>query len=598
MLRRDVVRQIKRLAERISWCISNLIPVDFDLWECEESPTVATKQEIIGVLMNQWRATMKSIAFLVSRLSSINVDIGEDQHLLDDIGKIHRARVIATISSEQEPLVSGLIQKSAERVSSEDAVESHKDTISLRVQIHAIIASIIYDLILVSKCTYDLLETFAYIDGNREMRDSINGQIMRLFPGLGSDGFGIIYKIVHDHYDGLIEVREIYDMIRERMSNLIDDLPALMNFLSAHLHPLETEKKMMGEVFTPPKLICKMLDKLGEVAGPEIWSNPHIKFFDSSAGMGNFPVFIYQRLMAGLAHCIPDEAARKSHILRKMLYMCELNPKNAAICREIFPRCPHIHQGDFLEFDPVSEWGSKYAQFDVIVGNPPYNAPCTSGRAHGGTLYPKFLVALGPLLVPGGYQVMVHPGIWRKPGHKQHDLMFGRTIRYLEIHTKKEGQKLFGATTRYEWYVLQNQPPNVEDPSIIRFDDGRIERVFLDKNVPLLVNHGLSIFEKIMARAREIGALDVRRGGGGTRCMLTPNDEYKYPFINSTSRSVAVKLLYSAREHPHQKSRKVIFANNEVVVPLYDRGYYGTTQNTDYINLFRPTTKVQFCAST
>jgi hypothetical protein len=237
-----------------------------------------------------------------------------------------------------------------------------------------------------------------------------------------------------------------------------------------------------------------------------------------------------------------------------------------------------------LAFDPSVAW--SIAQFDIIVGNPPYNAPRTVARAHGQSIYPRFIERCAPLLAPGGYQVMVHPGMWRKPGNRLHDLMFGRHIHYLEIHTDTEGRLLFGASTRYEWYILQNNcdrdrySDSDHSLSVICFDDNTRISVNIH-DLPFLPNHGLSIIEKVRTKSLEIGAMNVCHGSS-TLCTDDPTLHYRFPYINSTSVSNGILVKYSAQQHPTQLMKKVVFTNNRYIVPYYDPGYFGTTQHGLY----------------
>ena len=49
--------------------------------------------------------------------------------------------------------------------------------------------------------------------------------------------------------------------------------------------------KITAECFTPPDLVCEMLDKLLQ----ELWDDPTKSFLDNSAGNGNFLVQILER---------------------------------------------------------------------------------------------------------------------------------------------------------------------------------------------------------------------------------------------------------------------------------------------------------------
>lgn len=172
--------------------------------------------------------------------------------------------------------------------------------------------------------------------------------------------------------------------LKGEMTSLIDDMHATLQLLNSILAPKAVETKKFGEVFTPADFADEML----AIYPPEIWSDPNQVFYDPAAGSGVFGVCLYYRLDDGLASVIPDAAERKDHILRKMLFMSELNKKNCAIIRLIFGDRVNIHVGDSLTFDPVSAWGESLAKRNT-VGNPPYNEELT--RAGAKPLYHRFI---------------------------------------------------------------------------------------------------------------------------------------------------------------------------------------------------------------
>ncbi len=394
--------------------------------------------------------------------------------------------------------------------------------------------------------------------------------------------FSILLKLVEQNYEKLTTAREIFEVISNRMA-VLDNPQELIAFLGQHLKPKELEKKQNGEVFTPPELIQQKFDQL-TLADPTIWSDPSKKFLDPANGIGNYPALAYHRLMNGLAEVIPNEADRKRHILENMLYMCELTKKNVEVSRTIFDPegiyALHIYQGSFFDLNTEDEWNVK--KFDVVFGNPPYNAPNMDGKTTGNTIYPKFLIKIATLIKENGYQVLVHPGIWRKPGHKLHDLMFGRQLLYMEIHTKLEGIKLFGATTRYEWYIMKNCIPYTTTD--IRFDDGMIEHINITIQLPCLVNHGFDIWNKVYQKSIIVGCLETYCGGSeqSSKCSKTMTHNYSYPFVNSTNKTKGVVSLWSKKQHPVQYEKKVIYSNNEVILPFYDTGRFGVTQQGLY----------------
>ena len=138
--------------------------------------------------------------------------------------------------------------------------------------------------------------------------------------------------------------------------------------IEQYLPVRKEEKDKLGEVFTPQKLIEEMMDKLP----PRVWKDPNLKWLDPANGIGNFPMVVYTRLMEGLKETIPDKSRRSNHILTKMIYMCEINPKNVKISRRIFGPEANICCCDFLNQE--EKWKKQFGidKFDLIIGNPPF----------------------------------------------------------------------------------------------------------------------------------------------------------------------------------------------------------------------------------
>jgi type I restriction-modification system DNA methylase subunit len=111
------------------------------------------------------------------------------------------------------------------------------------------------------------------------------------------------------------------------------------------------KRKDNDEVFTPPFLIEEMLDKLPNT----VWKDPTKTWLDPCAGLGNFSVLIFKRLMKGLKPWQPDEELRKKHILENMLYHVEMNPESVEkLQRVLNPEGKYklnIKCSDFLTFD-------------------------------------------------------------------------------------------------------------------------------------------------------------------------------------------------------------------------------------------------------
>jgi hypothetical protein len=180
------------------------------------------------------------------------------------------------------------------------------------------------------------------------------------------------------------------------LQSLIDKPKELLELINDCLKPKDVEKKQFGEVFTPIDFInSKMLKDIEDywlkTYNENIWTNEKLNWYDPAAGMGNYPIAIYYKLLDGLKNKIPNEEVRKRHIIEKQLYMGELNKKNCLVIKQIFNMYNdyklNLYQGDTLTIKLDEIFGIN--KFDIIIGNPPYNEELTKVGAK--PLYNKFI---------------------------------------------------------------------------------------------------------------------------------------------------------------------------------------------------------------
>src|ERR1700730_33949 len=91
------------------------------------------------------------------------------------------------------------------------------------------------------------------------------------------------------------------------------------------------------EVFTPPELANRMLDKLAEAwaeanDGADIWSDSSIRFLDPCTKSGVFLREITSRLTRGLGAEIPDLQNRVDHILTRQVFGIGTTRRNIKGC--------------------------------------------------------------------------------------------------------------------------------------------------------------------------------------------------------------------------------------------------------------------------
>lgn len=225
------------------------------------------------------------------------------------------------------------------------------------------------------------------------------------------------------------------------------------------------------EVFTPPEFANQMLDTLAEAwaaanGGADIWTDKTVRFLDPCTKSGVFLREITIRLTKGLADEMPDLDKRVNHILTKQVfgigitYLTSLLARRSVYCSKHakgkhsiaksfasddgniwFRRTEHTwvdekcaycganrrdyDRGEALEthayaFIHTPDIKTRLAelfggdmQFDVIIGNPPYQLGQSGGEAVGGfamPIYQKFVKAAKSL--EPRFLVMVTPSRW------------------------------------------------------------------------------------------------------------------------------------------------------------------------------------------
>ncbi|MDD3285911.1 MAG: Eco57I restriction-modification methylase domain-containing protein [Bacteroidales bacterium] len=211
------------------------------------------------------------------------------------------------------------------------------------------------------------------------------------------------------------------------------------------------------EVFTPPSIVNQMLDTLPK----ELWSDSKAKFLDPFSKSGVFLREIVKRLNVGLEKEIPNLQDRINHILKNQVYGIAITELTALLTRRslycskyangkksitnifknedgniAYERIEHTFENGKCKYCGASEdiydRGEeleshayifihnknpyKNMQFDVIIGNPPYQLSDGSGASSDAAspIYNKFIeeaIKLSPKFI-----IMITPSKWMVGG--------------------------------------------------------------------------------------------------------------------------------------------------------------------------------------
>jgi tRNA1(Val) A37 N6-methylase TrmN6 len=375
------------------------------------------------------------------------------------------------------------------------------------------------------------------------------------------------------------------------------------SFVEKHLPPKSFEKKVFGEVFTPLSLVEEMMTTLTKYADKRFWNNPNIKILDPAAGIGNFPLIAYKKLLIGLKKKIPDEQKRRQHILENMLYMVDLNPTNVKIMKQLFNDKEYklnIIQGDVLA--PTTHekmkknWEMTELKFDMVMGNPPFqevddNTGKRKALKH--NLYTKIFVLSTSFLKNNGYILKILPFSYGTPNHEIFNLLKKYNLLYLNTLVKENYFKDVGSTFSYLLLKKQNPTENIfiNNEGLMKIDLSAL--VCLPKRINV---YSLSITQKFFG-------LNNKLSFEGTSSLHTQNkkkhlsNKINGNFINPVMHSKLTKELKYSDIITNHTQEKIIVSYTNGKEFFYNTGKYGTTQNCLFYNIQKGDNvkKIEFC---
>lgn len=223
-------------------------------------------------------------------------------------------------------------------------------------------------------------------------------------------------------------------------------------------------------------------------------------------------------------------------------------------------------------------------KFDVIVGNPPYQIKVGPRKTE--PIWDKFVFKGFDLLNENGYMTLIHPSGWRNVDGRfktVQEVLKGKTLKYLEMHSEKDGIETFGASIIYDLYVVQNKDNEGELTTIKTFD-GKI----ISKNTNKMEFIPNGNFDEVLSLVAKEGEETVEvihsYSNYETRkkwMSKIQNNEYVYPCVCNVAKSEECTLMYSnTNQNGHFGISKLICgsASSGTNYFIDEEGQYGITQ--------------------
>ncbi len=370
------------------------------------------------------------------------------------------------------------------------------------------------------------------------------------------------------------------------------------DYTNQNLEVSKDDKYKYGEIYTPYSLIQKMFN----LFQTSVFTEKDKKWLDTGSGTGYFSIYLYKCLMDGLSKVILDEEERHNHIIENMIYMVEIKESNIKILRECFGEKANIAHIDYIKNEAIPNFP---ANFDYIIGNPPYNSDGIKKvptnkviykKEEGSTIWIYFIHRSLSLLKPKGKLLYIVPSIWMKPDKaKIYELLTKYKIEKIVSLNNTETNSIFkgNAQTPTCYFLLSNVTTTALAENTIELYDKDREKftpytLIQGKPIPLF---GYHIINKFMPFIKKYGCLKPIKTNlpkSGTLLSLNKDNLHPHPNIKTCiiENALTPKLVieYSNVSQSYSGVPKLVLAHKMYGFPYIDQaGTYGISNRDNYI---------------
>ena len=590
---------------------NNLINIDSDLFQGKENKT-----KLVEKLLHIWKDNpLNNLKLLLKKIETNVIDMDTtdqkmcNQYFTGSVGNKKNKKNDENVKFDEEsiqelPTGKKIIKENSNSETDEETEPPNEEdkTKDINVSLSKDILPFIVPLICIltiSTVHKDILEMLNIIKGNPIYLEVFEDQTYIWWKR--EKIIELVKQIVDKYVKKDSPIYNIAIQFKMSLQNLIDKPKELLEFIDSCLEPKQREKEDYGEAFTPMKYVFELLDKLDrhytKTVGRSIFSEPNLKWFDPAAGMGNFPVAVYLKLMDGLTQHIPNDEERKKHIIENMLFMSEINKKNVFVCHQIFninnKYKLNIYQGDTLTLDILNVWGIQNNGFDIILTNIPFNnggIRSHTGKKQGDkneTVWPKFINKSFEWLKPDGFLVFINPLSWLKNSHSLHNKMLEKHIVWLKLWDNIKSLASINGKIPVSLYILQNtiNTSNEKTEIISEILSKKVttsSNVYLNPNISIpIAFHNVfnKLTEFIETRNLQIEYKTKTIKSSGTKVKIpTQHTLEDFWAVDTFTIKDGLMVKKATEKHPDAGKRKLIIANKSSFAGAFiDEGKLGLT---------------------
>jgi len=264
------------------------------------------------------------------------------------------------------------------------------------------------------------------------------------------------------------------------------------------------------------------------------------------------------------------------------LMMKEQFPLARIVCGEEFEYFrDHLERLGFETF----KWEEINMEFDVIVGNPPYQKPKSDSRmgSRGASeLWAEFVNKSLSLLKDNGHLAFIHPNAWRKPEDRNDFwklLTQDNQMEKLVMSSGKGDQDWFGIGVRVDYYILQKK---AKYKNTVVVDHEGVTHDLDLANFDWLPNYAIDEISQLLGKGTSV--LYNTFYHTQKKHSDVPTKDFKYPVVHTINKSgLGIKYFDKVQENDstHYGVAKVLLNQNELQYPYNDyNGEYGMSQLT------------------